>query len=81
MKRILISVVLAAICLSSFGQKQEEKTAGKRKGPFQEKENEDPAVYCGDFRPFIDGCCVIWRFKDRKGWKGRYSGRGYCDQP
>lgn len=25
MKRILISVVLAAICLSSFGQKQEEK--------------------------------------------------------
>ena len=25
MKRILISVFLAAICLSSFGQKQEEK--------------------------------------------------------
>ena len=25
MKRILISVILAAICLSSFGQQQEEK--------------------------------------------------------
>ena len=32
MKRILISVVLAAICLSSFGQKQEEKKKFQIKG-------------------------------------------------
>ena len=32
MKRILISVFLAAICLSSFGQKQEEKKKFQIKG-------------------------------------------------
>ena len=37
MKRILISVVLAAICLSSFGQKQEEKKKFQIKGqPFSQ---------------------------------------------
>ena len=32
MKRILISVILAAICLSSFGQQQEEKKKFQIKG-------------------------------------------------
>ena len=48
MKRILISVVLAAICLSSFGQKQEEKKK------FQDAATHIPMLYAANTSKLVN---------------------------